>query len=68
MSDAQKPLDAGVTEDELQTALTLTGANAPAVDRLGRIARDIQEIEWKMLRKAAGAGGGSGSADNGSGA
>lgn len=58
MSDPQKhPVDSAVPEDELQTALTHTGANAPAVDRLGRVSRDIQQIEWKMLRKAAGAGG-----------
>ena len=60
VSDPQKPLDGAVPEDELQTALTHTGANAPAVDRLGRVARDMQELEWKMLRrKAVGAGGSS---------
>jgi hypothetical protein len=57
VSDPQKPIAAAVPEDELQTALTHTGANAPSVDRLGRVARDMQQIEWKMLRKAAGAGG-----------
>jgi hypothetical protein len=52
--DPQNRLTAAIPEDDLQTALTQTGANAPEVDRLGRVSRDIQEIEWKMLRKAAG--------------
>jgi hypothetical protein len=52
VSDSHKPAN-GSLPDELQSALTNTGANAPSVYRLGRVARDMQEIEWKMLRKAA---------------
>ena len=58
MPDPQKPLDGAVPEDEIQTALTQTGANAPAVDRLARVARDMQQLEWKMLRRVVRAGGG----------
>lgn len=58
MSDSPEPKDGSVPEDEIQTSLTHTGANAPGVDRLGRVSRDMQELEWKILRKAAGAGGG----------
>lgn len=67
MPDPQKPLVGAVPEDDLKTALTHTGASAPSVDRLGRVARDMQELEWKMLRKAAGAGQCSGSGSSSSG-
>ena len=53
MHDPRTQVTAAVHEDDLQTVLAQTGANAPAVDRLGRVSRDMQEIEWKMLRKAA---------------
>lgn len=59
VADSPKPMDAGIPEDEIQSSLTHTGASAPSVDRLGRVARDMEELEWKILRKAAGAGGGS---------
>ena len=65
MSDSHKPADGVSPDDELQSALTQTGASAPSVDRLGRVARDMQEIEWKMLRRAAAAAGGPPSSSNG---
>ena len=41
--------------DDIQSALRYTGLFWPRLDRLKQISADMQEIEWKMLRRNAAA-------------
>lgn len=51
------------SEDEIGSVLSSSGASAPSVHRLGRVATDMTQLEWKLLRsQALRAGGGDASA------
>jgi hypothetical protein len=51
VTDSREPSD-GAYPDEIELLLKSSGANAPEVDRLARIASDIRSVEWELARRS----------------